>query len=152
MLTDNQILNLVNFTLLFRKECQDSSFIGSHISYIVEKYNKMIGFEPTESIKRLDSDAQGLKSEWMNKWNVSGFKGKDESIVNYLSDVNVSGGLNLPKIVKTFEYHIGSVEGITDEKYNHLHTHFQGFINKFLSSRREQEGKRGFELTPDVKN
>ena len=112
----------------------------------------MIGFEPTEPIKELDEDASDLKSEWMTKWHIQGFKNKEESVVNYLASINTSRAVSVPTIVNIFEKHIGSVDGISDEKYNHLHKHFQGFTDMFLSRRREQDNKRGFKLFPDVKN
>jgi hypothetical protein len=142
---NDQMVNLVNFTLLFRKESGDSAFEKSHISYIIEKYDKMIGFEPTEDLKELNPKAEEIKSEWENKWRITSLSKKEESIVNYLCDINSTKGLDVPKMVKIFEIHIGDLQNINKERYGHLHVMFKNFVNMYIDSDNSKR-KNGFKF------
>lgn len=141
---NDQMVNLVNFTLLFRKEADDSAFEKSHISYIMEKYDKMIGFEPTEELKELNPKAEEIKNEWESKWRITNLSKKEESVVNYLCDIN-SYGFDVPKLVKIFETHIGDIQNINKERYGHIHAMFKNFVNNYIE-RDNSKRKNGFKF------
>ena len=142
---NDQIVNLVNFTLLFRKEVSDSNFMSSSLDYILEKYDKMIGFEPTEDLKKLNSKAEEIKIEWENKWRITKLSKKEESIINYLCDINSTIGLDVMSIIDIFDNHIGGIQNINKVRYGHLHVLFKNFVNRVIDIDNSKR-KKGFKF------
>jgi hypothetical protein len=110
--------------------------------YITDKYDSMIGVDPTriesqsdwwQRVILDDFKSMALKAEWFSIWSKGSFiiNEKSERILNYLCEVNVSEGINLNRIIKLFNKHLGNVELISKEHYNHLHPLFIKFANDY---------------------
>ena len=141
-MTKNQIDNLINFTLMFHKVCKDTYFMRCDASYITEKYDSMIGIDTFKSESQSDwwqrvilddFKSMALKAEWFSIWSKGSVttNEKNERILNYLCEINVSEGIDLKRIVELFNKHLGDVELINKEYYNHLHPIFVRFANEY---------------------
>lgn len=144
-MTKNQIYNLVNFSLLFHHNNQESCLMNSDLEYIWEKYIKMIGVEPVvkptfgrdfwQTVPLPNTNALSVKLMWYNKWIKSGkMDPKKEQVINYLSltnsldlvDIGITGMLH------EFERCVGSKEMISDDLYGHLHPIFKNHVEHFF--------------------
>ena len=141
---NSQMVNLVNFTFLC-KDGTDAGFLSSP-DYILEKYDKMIGFDPTEKVKELSEESEDLKSKWMDKWNIEDLSPKEESILNYLCDINTERIEDVYEVMKLFRHHIGDIRNIKTEQYGHLHTNFKRFVNSYISNDNDNNRKHGLKF------
>lgn len=127
---ENQLYNLIRFVVIFTGEVNRSSS-----DYILEKYNKYIGFKPIKN--------NGAPTERIKIWEVSW--GDSKSIKNQLHFLtSINGGKNLSDIIELFEKHIGPFDMINDIEMSGLHPLLEGkvvesvfsgnklFITKFL--------------------
>jgi len=132
----DQINNLLTFTLLFHKCIKDSALLNCDITYIYDKYQKLIGFDP----KEIDIDKDdfinvelilNIKREWLNKWGKTLTKSQ-ESILNYLCIMNIVS-LTPNRIFSLFEKYIGSIDRINKIEYLHIHPLIKNFIFEYKS-------------------
>jgi len=141
-MNNDQVDNLLTFSIMFHKACNDTYVLRSNIDYIWEKYTKMIGFDPVirdnefsdwwQSVVVTDFKAMSLKLEWMDTWNKSGKKldPKKERVLNYLCLINIIP--NTPnRILKLFKEYIGDVDNIREEVYPHIHPLLEEFIGEY---------------------
>lgn len=142
-MTNSQMTNLFNFTILFHRVSDTTYLMNCDMTYIWEKYHKMIGVDPIESKLEKDDfkdelnhlgisifkDILYLKKCWQNKWKETLIP-KHESVLNYLCILNVSKPTP-SKIVEVFGKYIGDVEKIQKNEYEHLHPLFLKFMNEY---------------------
>lgn len=141
-MNNNQLTNLLSFSIMFNKSCSDTYVLRCNIDYIWDKYTKMIGFDPIikesefsdwwQSVVVTDFEVMYLKSEWMSIWGCDEKKLelKKERVLNYLCLINTIP--NTPdRILKAFENYIGDVDNICEEVYTHIHPHLKNFIDNY---------------------
>lgn len=127
---------------MFHRVCKDTYFMRCDIGYITEKYDSMIQVNPSriesqsdwwQRVILDDFKSMALKAEWFSIWSKGSviINEKSERILNYLCEINVSEGIDLKRIVELFNKHLGDVELISKEYYNHLHPIFVRFANEY---------------------
>jgi len=138
-MTTTQITNLLNFTILFHKVSGDSSLMNCDMTYIWEKYQKMVGVDPIE-ITHLNTfpikDAIELKMGWLGRWK-SPISIKQESVLNYLCVINTINPT--PDVIfDMFGKYIGDINNIESVEYGHLHPLFKEFMNEYQDGFRRE--------------
>jgi hypothetical protein len=131
--------NLITFSLLFQLD--GSKLLTCSLDYIWEKYEKMIGFDPTiqdnefsdwwQNVVITDHKAMAIKSKWFATWS----KGekidpKKERVLNYLC-ATYTKSIELHNILNTFKKYIGPIENVNKEDYVHIHPLVKKFVNEY---------------------
>jgi hypothetical protein len=147
-----QIDNLIHFCFNFHKT-MDNYFVNSDPTYIIEKWNKYIGFKPNERDVELSQDPM---TDWIVKWKVD-IKQYDvlKEIIDFIIKVNKKHffprGLeadendpsnhikpnmvwSVSELVELFEENIGSSESINEFEYRHTHHVIENAIQNWLSN------------------
>lgn len=133
----NQLNNLINFTLLFHKVHVDGYYLQQSPSYIIEKYDKMIGFDPLSPVDDGNKFHNALKVSYLKRWNVVNPSPKIISILNYFLEIH-SESFSVHRVIDLFSIHIGSMELITNKVYSHLHPILISFIEKVKSDQQRE--------------
>ena len=132
-----QLNNLLTFTLMFHRVCRESYFMNCDGSYIMEKYNKMIGIKPKIFVDSLNPKIDEYKKEWMERWGYTKIHSELESVINYFCLIN-SKPVTLKLIIDSFQLYIGCANDICDFEYTHIHPKLKNFIEEYkLKFRRE---------------
>jgi len=141
--------NIIAFSLLFHKVVKDSYLVNSHISYIWEKYQSMIGFDPIvrndefsdwwQGVVLRDFEAMSLKLAWMAKWNRSNetIDPKKERVLNYLCMINTMK-VTPENLFYVFEEYIGKIDDVTPIEYKHIHPLLRKFIDNYKERNRRE--------------
>lgn len=128
----NKIDNLVRYALFCHKT-MDVDMLNNSPDYIIEKWNKFIGFTP------IDKDYSNIKSDaryiqYQNRWKVS--DSEFNSIAHIMSFTYLInyGIKNVSYLIDLFEKNFGSIENINDELYTHTHTILDRAIDEWVNS------------------
>jgi hypothetical protein len=141
-----QIDNLIHFCFNFHKT-MDNNFVNSDPTYIIEKWNKYIGFKPNLREVELYQDPI---TDWIMRWKVD-VKQYDElkEIIDFIIKVNKKHffprGLDtnyinpnmvwsVSELVELFEENIGLSENINEFEYRHTHHIIENTIQNWLSN------------------
>jgi hypothetical protein len=116
-----QIENLIEFTLLFNKSC-DNSVFASNYDYIIEKFNKFINVDVKDTIQPTSTKVEMLLINYTSRWGVyesdnDAEKNKVVNILSYLLEINENNRTNKitpVKMYKLFEKYIGDPKNITN--------------------------------------
>lgn len=143
----SQINNLLSFTILLSRVSKDSYFMNSDISYIWEKYQKMIGLTPIKMDGEFsdwwqvvvlgDFKAMSKKALWIEKWGRRKLTRDQESVLNYLCVIDINS-MSLENILEIFKNYIGQVEDISTEEYTHIHPLMKDFIEEYKEKFRRE--------------
>lgn len=127
----------------------DAYFMNCDIAYIFEKYQSLIGLRinhhliiknivdssidrslllPNRAIKKQISLIN--KKAWMSKWGTEMSKDQ-ESVLNYLCEVNAVDYPTPSNIISIFSKNIGNINDINKVSYNHIHVLLREEINKY---------------------
>jgi hypothetical protein len=123
-----QAHNLIFFSFLCALEnlnnletSRSNSNFWSNISYIMEKWEKLIGCRPIYDGQTDDPFINRIKSKYKEIWVADReFTTKESCVLNYLVAFSKTH-LRFNEVVDLFEKYIGSVDRITQEEYRHLH-------------------------------
>jgi hypothetical protein len=148
----NQILNLVGFTFVLHG-CTGTSLLMQSPNYILEKYDKFIGFKPISKEEELKT-MYSFESERVKIWGTysgddkfRGYKDDFKKILNYLFFINgqpmmkghennrnyVSKYFDISDLIKYFSRFVGPVELISNHLYTHIHPLVKtNVIDKFI--------------------
>lgn len=153
-MTKQQAHNLVYFSFMCRLEKlhyfdservrPDTFFDWHNLTYIIEKWEKLIGVKPVKRDYLDEEKLTLIKSKWISIWMKSRNLTIEEScIINYIIAVSC---ISLTKItfddmVFLFEKYIGNKEDITNEMYGHIHPLSLNHWNKFI-----EKNKRSINL------
>lgn len=126
----NQIVNLIEFTLLFNKSC-DNSVFTSNYDYIIEKFNTFINVDIKNTHYLKSKKLDDLLIEYTNIWGKLNSYDSDEenkiiNIILYLLEINVTIKPNKITPIKMhtlFNKYIGDSNNIT-KKNNDCRLHF----------------------------
>lgn len=125
-----QIVNLIEFTLLFHNSC-DNSVISSNYDYIIEKFNRFINVD-IKNVQHLKSKKlDELLNFYINQWgNLKSYNSEEENkiinIILYLLEINETIKPNKITPIKMntlFNKYVGDSINIT-KKDNDCHLHF----------------------------
>jgi hypothetical protein len=119
----NKIRNLFSFTLLFSEIILDNELYKHSPDYILEKYNKFIGFEPILDFKESDNDIK-LINTYEKIW-------KADLVKQQILYIN-NNSLNLLKMVESFEKYIGPIYLIKEEQVSGLHHNLEKELDKII--------------------
>jgi hypothetical protein len=120
----NKIYNLFKFNLIFSEIILDNELYKHSPDYILDKYNRYIGFEPKSNFIELDSD-KSLTSSYEKIWKSDLVKRQ----ILYLS----KSGLNLLNMFDVFEKYIGPISSIKEVEEAGLHHNLELELNKILN-------------------
>jgi hypothetical protein len=120
----NKIYNLFKFNLIFSEIIIDNELYKHSPDYILEKYNRYIGFEPNSNFIESDIDKLVI-STYEKIWKSDLVKRQ----ILYLS----KGSLNLLEMVDNFERYIGPVSSIKEVEEMGLHRNLELELNKILN-------------------
>lgn len=119
------------------------------MTYIWEKYDKLIGFLPVpikneycdwwQIVVLEDFEAMSLKALWMKKWNpkVNQLNANRERVLNFLCIINTMP-LTLGNMLNTFREYIGPIESINKYEYSHIHELVKKFIEEYKTKFRRE--------------
>jgi hypothetical protein len=127
-MTSNQLNNLLNFTLLLHKVHTDGYFLQQSPDYILEKYDKMIGFDPLSPCD-MSKFHVSMRDNYLKRWYLKRPSTKLLSILNYFFEIH-SKPFSVDSVVDAFAIHIGNMGLINNEVYTHLHPLLIKFIDK----------------------
>jgi hypothetical protein len=119
----NKIYNLFKFNLIFSEIIIDNELYKHSPDYILEKYNRYIGFEPNSNFIESDIDKLVI-STYEKIWKSDLVKRQ----ILYLS----KGSLNLLEMVDNFERYIGPVSSIKEVEEMGLHHNLELELDKIL--------------------
>lgn len=120
----NKIYNLFKFNLIFLEIILDNELYKHSPDYILEKYNRYIGFEPNSDFIESDND-KSLISKYEKIWKSDSSKRQ----ILYLS----KSGLNLLDMVDKFEIYIGPVSSIKEVEEMGLHRNLELKLDQILN-------------------
>lgn len=111
----NQIVNLVKFNANFSKFVHNNDLLSQSPDYILEKYGRFIGFQPTVEHKMYTPDDMTdffnkYWKIWRPTWTILSNK-KFKNILMYLYSTQ---NMNLLTMSQKFEEYIGSMTMISD--------------------------------------
>jgi len=114
----------------------DSDMMNNAPSYLMEKWDKYIGFTP--DVYDFDEiDERYIK--YCDRWKVSYEEQLEIShILSYVYKINDVGFRNVSDIIEIFENKFGSINFITDKPYNGLHPKLNSFIDKWINVEKRQ--------------
>lgn len=135
----NQIVNLVKFNVNFSKFIRNNELLSHDPSYILEKYNHWIGFEPTVDFKVYTPDSMtDFFLQYSKRWatydryckvDPSTGKSRVKNILMYLYSTQ---NMNLVQMSEKFEEYIGPMNMISDvpdkKGLHHLTEKFVGEV------------------------
>ena len=127
----NKIYNLFSFNLIFSELILDNELYKHSPDYILEKYNRYIGFEPN-SVFTESEDDKIIISSYEKIW-------KSKDCKRQILYLNNSRSLNLVKMIDTFEKYIGPFSLIKEKENRELglHHNLELKINKILNLNKE---------------
>jgi len=129
----NKLKNLIYFTLNFHSQL-DCELKNQSPEYIMEKWNKYIGFEIQDNSKI--NGSQIIGKFYLDRWGQSQYISYDEfsTIYNYLEPISNYdlSELRLEMIVDYFRKFVGDLEMINADIYNNLHPLKLEAVNKWL--------------------
>jgi hypothetical protein len=139
--------NLINFSLLFIAT-RDTKLLASDITYIWEKYQKMIGFDPIalddedtdwwQNVVVKDYKVLSVKSEWYSRWYRTGkLDPKKERVLNYLCFIEANRP-TVENILSLFRKYIGPTDLVIKEEYTHLHPNLIDSLNEYKNRFRRE--------------
>jgi hypothetical protein len=143
----NQIVNLVKFNVNFSKFIHNNELLSHDPSYILEKYNHWIGFEPTVEHKMYTPD--DMTTFFLNygkRWatydryckvepSISKRKSGVKNILMYLYSTQ---RMNLVQMSEKFEEYIGPMSMISDvPDKKGLHHLTEKFVGEVLEKNKD---------------
>ena len=147
-MTKQQAHNLVYFTFMCRFNTESHvrgwGRNAHDITYINEKWEKLIGVKPVKPDYVDVEEIDHIKSEWIITWMISRSLTIEEScIMNYIIAVSRISLLKITfdDMVFLFEKYIGNKEDISNEEYRHIHPLSLDHWNKFI-----EKNKRSINL------
>ena len=145
-MTTNQISKLVTLYQYLRYE----NILHWDISYISEKWEKIIGTIPNEKFKcrtlfnhKIDSNS--IRVKWKEKWKRYNLSHEENLILEYLcylnglawlSQFDVDGINEINEIVDGYKFYIGDPELIKEDVYNHTHPIISIAIKNYMIENR----------------
>jgi len=143
----NQIVNLVKFNVNFSKFIHNNELLSHDPSYILEKYNHWIGFEPRVEYKMYTPDDMiTFFLKYGKRWatydmyckvepSISKRKSGVKNILMYLYSTQ---SMNLITMVDKFEEYIGPISMISDTSNKPgLHPKTEEFALKVLEENKD---------------
>lgn len=144
----NQIVNLVKFNVNFSKHIHNNDLLRHDPSYILEKYNHWIGFEPTVEYKVYTPDIMtSFFLKYAKIWATydmyckvepTSTSSRKNSVKNILMYLYSTQSMNLLTMVEKFEEYIGPVSMISDEADKRgLHQVTEKFVETVLEKNKD---------------
>lgn len=143
----NQIVNLIKFNVNFSKHISNNDLLSHDPSYILEKYNHWIGFQPTVEYKVYTPD---IMTRFFLKYSqiwatydmyckVEPSSGnKKNTIKNILMYLYSTQSMNLLTMVEKFEEYIGPMNMISDvPDKKGLHPVTENFVDTVLEKNKD---------------
>ncbi len=125
----NQIVNLTKFNVNFSKFISGNDLLNHDPSYILEKYNHWIGFEPVVEYQiYTPDDMTDFFLKYSRRWKVD-----IKLVKNILMYLYSTQSMNLVTMVNKFEEYIGPMSMVSDTKDKRgLHHLSENFTNEVL--------------------
>lgn len=125
----NKIYNLFSFNLIFSEFILDNELYKHSPDYILEKYNRYIGFEPNSDFIESEDDKLAI-STYEKIW-------KPKDCKRQIIYLNHSRSLNLFKMFDTFEKYIGPFNLIRENKEFGLHHNLELELKRIIDLNKE---------------
>lgn len=134
----NQIVNLIKFNVNFSKHISNNNLLSHDPSYILEKYQHWIGFEPTVEHKMYTPDDMiQLFNKYWKVWrpDTKSINNKFKNILMYLYSTQ---SMNLLTMIEKFEEYIGPMNMISDvPDKKGLHPVTENFVDTVLEKNKD---------------
>lgn len=148
-MTEGQLNNIIYFCFNFHYS-YDSKLYDNAPEYLLEKWNKYIGFKP----KSIDLNLPHILNNkhlyrpdlirWIEKWDRNSQFESVKEILNiiillnerYLGSANelVDKYWTLSELIELFENIVGDINNINKEHYRHIHILIERSINEWKSN------------------